>query len=634
ERVYGLTLPQPNINLVQTEGPPDVIRTVGQTVLIPKGYYQNSRLLDRLYVGFLSSALARMWFGSTVWADENREAWLSYGLSGYFSLEYFDSLYGFDAPIHTITDWLAPRYREHYFEDPVRDLLRSETDSPLAATWEDNPHQQALRVATHNKAPLVFRSLAYVMGKENFIRTLQDYYRKNRFRSVHRKTFEQEAALHSVQPLGWYFSQWVDGTVPMDYALVDWEEERASLGYQITVTVARLKPGVMPVMVMVESTSGQKVTQTWNGRGDQTRLTFLLDQPLARVVLDPYEFLLETDRKNNFSAANLRFRPFFDWAKDREVLVSIQGRMGGNAVDGNHVGLGASFTVGQDDDIFVIPGTGDKSHDLLYSVGWTHNRLFNPNLSFFLKGDRYGGQETQQTGFSYSFPLPDRFALSTSLSYAPQLINLADPRIPDAKPIIRRANHINFSERFSYQTPGYLWFGLDVSMEHSQEGLNSDLHYTITKGVFNQTYPLSSSHIVDFDIIRATTYGETPLVKKHLLGDPSVLRGYPRVLDLLYDDLAAMRLDYRWVFSRAIWGTEFQSRKWTLILSADAGKGWNHHESYELAPTRQNVAIGFELDVNVLSHLTFPIRVEFARPVNDPDYNKTQYIFFQALSFF
>ena len=40
------------------------------------------------------------------------------------------------------------------------------------------------------------------------------------------------------------------------------------------------------------------------------------------------------------------------------------------------------------------------------------------------------------------------------------------------------------------------------------------------------------------------------------------------------------------------------------------------------------------VDVNAMGQVTFPLRMEVAFPVNDPEYQRTQYVLFGALAFF
>jgi hemolysin activation/secretion protein len=72
----------------------------------------------------------------------------------------------------------------------------------------------------------------------------------------------------------------------------------------------------------------------------------------------------------------------------------------------------------------------------------------------------------------------------------------------------------------------------------------------------------------------------------------------------------------------------------TGILFADIGKGWNNGESPDDQRQRQDAGIGVEFELDLVGQVSFPIRIEIAQPYNDPEYHRTQYIFFQALAFF
>ena len=71
-----------------------------------------------------------------------------------------------------------------------------------------------------------------------------------------------------------------------------------------------------------------------------------------------------------------------------------------------------------------------------------------------------------------------------------------------------------------------------------------------------------------------------------------------------------------------------------MLFFGDVGKGWNNGENFDDAITRRDVGIGFNIDLSLLNVLDFPLRVEVAFPVGDPEFKDRQVILLQALSFF
>jgi hypothetical protein len=633
---YGMTYPKQQLTFVQLDLPNGDILASDGAILLPSVDYKNSPVLDRVLVGRVSRAIAQQWFGETVLLNEDRDAWMIWGLSGYLALEYFDFLYGWDGPTHAITDWLAPRYREHYFEEPVRGLVRGELDPPLAISLWKHSLSYMARVAVHHKAPLVLRQLEHVVGNATFhgaVRRFAETYAGRRAGPGDlQSTVETEAG----EDLDWYYRDWVRGTTGLDVELRGVEQEPADGGYDVDIGIRRHEAPRMPVEVLVSTESGEDITTRWEGIEPETTLRVHTSSPVSRVVLDPREHLMETDRQNNYSESNVRVRPFFDWSKNREVLVSLRGTAGGNAIDGNFVMLGARVDLDPENQLHIIPGYGQDSEEAIYDVGWTRKRLFTPRLDLTLRRTRIGGRDFFGAALAYHHRTPERVTWDSTIEFRREHVD-APPEngeIPIGLQSPGQVNNVNLLESAALDPSGPTYHNLEIELERSQPGWHSDFEYTLARGEWLNGFELAYDHIVELALIRGEIDGDAPVQKKLLLGDPLVLRGYPRTVDLVFDHIAVARLDYRYVFSRAIRGRELQTRKVTGILFGDLGKGWNNGESARNQPQRQDLGAGIEIELELVNQVRFPIRVEVAQPYNDPQYRRTQFIFFQALAFF
>jgi hypothetical protein len=634
EESYDLPFPKRNLTFIPSGLADGDLLAVDSAVIVPVADYKNSSVLDRVLVGRISRAIAQQWFGETVWANEDREAWLIWGLAGYLSLEFFDHLYGWDAPTHAITDWLAPRYREHYFEEPARRLGRQNQDRALPISLWNYPAAQVPRVVVHHKAPLVLRQLDYVVGEPEFPKALRDFVESHRHATATTESFREAIENSSRLDLDWYFKDWVFGSGELDVALRPVRQKETPGGWLVEVPIRRRRGGRMPVEVLIEDAKGGEHRVRWDGIDKRTKLVFILPARATRVVLDPREHLMETDRQNNYSEANVRVRPVFDWSKNREVLISLRGQAGGNAIDGNYVGLGVDVHMDADNDFHIIPGYGQKSEELIYDVGWTHHRLFHPRLTFGLRRTRIGGRDFLGASFSWSHDLPHRMSLDSTLEFRLEHVDATPSGGRSVLQSPGNVNNINLTEDFFVQPNGPTYHHLALELERSQPDFGSDFQYTLGRGSLLNGLELAHNHALELELIRGAIDGDAPVQKKFLLGDPLVLRGYPRTLALVNDQMLAARLDYRYVFLRGVYGQEVQLEKITGILFTEIGKGWDNGESPSDRRQRQDYGIGIEIELNVVRQVTFPIRVEIARPYNDPEYKNTQFILFQALAFF
>lgn len=636
QRRYGFLQTQNNITFLQSDMGTGEITTSGNTIIIPTMYFKNSSLLDRVYAGKLARALAEIWFGEQVWANRNTDAWLHLGLTGFLALEYFEYTYGWDAPVHDLMDWLSPRYREHFFESKTLNQIRSGGDVPLTVPiYYFEFHSRAM-VAVYQKAPLVIRALKFTIGEESFNEGLRRFYETYSQRQASIRGFQEAMEEAHGQPLDWFFDAWFRGTTRMDYALGDWESEPTPDGYKLSVELLRLEAGIMPVAIEISLEDGRKIRRKWDGKDERVTLEVNLPAPVESITLDPQEYLLETDRLNNHSSRDIRWRPFYDWSKEREMLVTIVARIGGNAIDGNTVGVGTNIKINSRNTLTVIPIYGENTREVLFEADYSSNFFFGPDTALQLQASKIGGRRTFSTGVRFIHSAGGHVNSSSTYAFNFEEVDAASLGTAADEPIQQpgNTNNISLFQRTVFGSGEPYSADLTFELEHSQPAIDSDFKYTSFKGVYGQQLDFHVNHALRFELIRGLIDGKGPIQKQHLLGDPLVLRGFPRTIGLVSDNIAALRLEYQFVATRKVFGETMQNRKLTLLFFGDIGKGWNNGETFDEALTRRDVGVGFTMDLSLLNTLNFPLRMELAYPVGDPEYKDRQVILLQALSFF
>jgi hypothetical protein len=633
---YGLPPPDTRIAIVEVDLPPGDIRTVGSLVLVPREYFQSSALLDRVFVAQLTRAVAQVWFGETVWSNRDRQSWLHLGLSGYLALDYFHSLFGWDAGVHDVMDWLQPRYREHFFEAPVRALMRGQRDAPLMLSLQEHAVQRTAVIVAHNKAPLVLRSLYHVVGHEAFVRGLNALYVRHRHQEVTERTLERILSATSGLELDPFFARWFHGTPQVNFAIEAWEQESRADGYAVYVDVARSNLPLLPVDVRVLDKNGQVQTRRWDAGPARERLTFLTSAPVQSISIDPEEHWLEVDRKDNHSGTLYRVRPLYDWPKQRELLVALRGTAGGNSIDGNYLGAGVHLTLNENNALSIIPIAAERTGLSNYQVRWYGQQLLLPELGFDVTLQKLGGATRQAVGLTYQLVATDEVLVKPGLELRAETVTDAGFVDRDGSIVFQprsRVNNVelsldvNWTPRLTYAS------ALELVLGNSHPSYGSDFDYTSQSLRLTQTITDGSSHLLRVGLTRAGTTGTAPLQTRHTLGGPQLLRGYPRTLELSNDEIAAATLDYGWVVFRDIVGVAAQLRRVTLYLFGDVGRGWNNDERLDSRPQRQDLGVGMELTLNVLRLAEFPLRFDIAWPVSDDEYRDPQFILLGLLNF-
>jgi hypothetical protein len=580
--------------------------------------------------------VAQVWFGETVWSNRDTQTWLNLGLSGYLALDYFHSLYGWNAGIHNLMDWLQPKYREHFFEAPVRGLIRTNEDAPLMISLRHFPLQRTAVLVAHNKAPLVLRSLYFVVGPDAFARGLNALYFRHRYSQVTDRTLEQELSQVSGKDLEPFFKEWFYGTPDINFAIDDWEQHSTPAGYEVHVHVHRTDLAQLPVQVQVVTTDGKEYEQRWEGAAPQAELTFLLPSPAASIALDPEEYWLELNRKDNRTDILYRVRPLFDWPKQREFLVTLHATAGGNSTDGNYLGLGARITLNENNNLSIIPIYGQRTGLHEYQVTWTWQDWVVPRLDLSVSAEQLGGTRLQGIGLQY-------VPLDTDTSNVLGMVQLRSESVGDQSFVDRdgttvtqpesRANNIKILLEYRRKPGQHYSNDLILTTVDSRPGFNSDYRFTTYRADIQQTLALGSSHRLDFQLTRGITEGTPPLQLRHELGGPELMRGYPRVVQLNAEEVAVARLDYGYVLTRQVIGSAAQIRQMTLFLFGDVGRGWNNSETYRDRPRREDAGIGLELEINALRLIEFPIRVDLAYPLHDQEFQGPQVILFGLFNF-
>ena len=96
----------------------------------------------------------------------------------------------------------------------------------------------------------------------------------------------------------------------------------------------------------------------------------------------------------------------------------------------------------------------------------------------------------------------------------------------------------------------------------------------------------------------------------------------------------ASRLDYEFPLIINPWWGNLSTLGMQGILFYDWGKVWSNEENLETSRRRHNAGFGIRWGIDTVALFQTPLRVEVAFPIDDPDFDKPQFIFGGVLSFF
>ncbi|MBF0288197.1 MAG: BamA/TamA family outer membrane protein [SAR324 cluster bacterium] len=615
---YGLSPPWQQIDIVEIHGNQEKIQVLNNLILVTTPHYKRSEIMDRRILTFLIRGLGEMWFGETVWNNNDTQLWLRLGLPAYFSLKFFESEYGRDAGIFDFVDWLNPHYKEHFFEEMVRTIPTEQQQPIISSIQQTEQTRLLLRVITY-KTALVLSMLEYVLGKNSFKKGLQHFYNQHQHQLATIEDLQHSMERNGKESLTWFFHQWFHTTNTLDYALAEHSYQSLANGrYQTSILVKRVGTATMPVVIEMKTQVGVMLQQQISGDKQEESLTFISDSPPADVSLDPEEQLLETSRANNHSFYFFRVRFIFDWKKQREIMITLTPRAGSNAIDGNQIGLEAKTEI--DQYMFrVTPGYGFKSKENLYFLEFRRYSFALNNLTLALRASKIGGAQTRGLRLEYQ-------GLAAEVAY--EEVFETDRSEESISSVVESGNtsHLKLSHigRAGFKR---LYFpSWQIEMEQSLVDLGADLQYTILDGALAHAFRVGFRKYLRWTWRAATTDGMTPQQKKHQLGAPSALRGFPLQTRLSGDHLLLTRLEFEFpLVTSPLWGN-VSSLGFDGILFYDQGKIWPIGGTYDDALLRKDAGFGIQWRVDALALFQVPLRFAIAYPLDDPEYEEHQFI--------
>ena len=643
---YGLKSPWASIRIVAVEAEYEQVDVLNNLVLVPLPNYKRAELMDRQALGFLTRRLAQLWFGESVWSNEDTQQWLNLGLPAFMGLRYFQYKFGPDAGIFDAFDWLNPRYRDHYFES-MANSISPKLRYPILSSFRKNPDSQKYLQTLTYKSAMVFSMLEYLLGHRAFQQGLQHFFNNNQQKLVRIREIQQafekfnlpHLRIHRLPAespynadghgsLEWYFSQWFRTVQTMDYSFEDSTTRILPNGkYETEIIINKIGVAKMPVVVALRTKDGREIRKMLPGLERQETTLFVTESFPEKVSLDPDEQLLETSRMNNHSFNFYRVRFALDWKKQREQLVLLVPGFGNNALDGNSFGVGIRYKF-DNYRIYAIPGYGTKNHRGLYLFNLDRDNFGLYGLEAGFSAQEYGGVRSQGVRATYNPPnnpgdLQYKFHSSFSRE---SLFSAGSNSVESGVTETGESNTLLLKHSGSIRPKDYYEFNWDIWNEQPALALKSDFSYVRGALTLGQILRVGHRKLFRLDITHATTTGETPLQKKFQLGGPNVLRGYPQHTILSDEHLLASRLNYKFpLITAPLWGL-VSAFKIQATVFYDQGKIWSQGSSYEKAKLRKNAGMGIEWTVDTVSLFQVPLKIEVAFPLDDQEYKKPQFI--------
>jgi len=256
------------------------------------------------------------WFYGMIASNETDEPWLDEGLTTYLTTKLMDS-----RP--------ASQKEQSFFGiefdyDDIRRIftLSSHASYPVSLKSYDYPGWAEYETAVYYRAAFALQALDISVGDSVFTSALKTYANTYRFKHPTTEDFKNTVRESTRKELDGFYSQFIDGTSRVDYAITSLDFEKVGAdsadftGYSVKVGVRRELDGILPQVVTVKLEDGSEISSDWDGVDKVAEFEFTSrSKPLYAALDENSRYLLDEDISNDrlyIETHSLRFITF-DW---------------------------------------------------------------------------------------------------------------------------------------------------------------------------------------------------------------------------------------------------------------------------------------------------------------------------------
>ncbi len=228
-------------------------------------------------IGVTAHELAHMWFQHMLATNESKHPWMDEGFTSFIS----------DLAVNQIMEKheqedenpFQTMYGNYYY------LVQTGKEEPLTTHADRYASNLSYGIASYTKGAIFITQLAYIIGWDNTMNTLQQFYTDYRFSHPTPNDFKRTAEKVSGAQLDWYLIDWTQTTKTVDYGIktVDGNE----------ITLERI--GEMPMPIDLVVVYEDETTESYYIPNDLLRWTKPNPYPnVNRTVLSPWGWATTT----------------------------------------------------------------------------------------------------------------------------------------------------------------------------------------------------------------------------------------------------------------------------------------------------------------------------------------------------
>ena len=650
---FGLTLPEPILTVVVHERDQSwpYSAVTENLIFLSRDLVRVPALVRRLREYFLARALVGQWWGLRTAYNRNTDQWIGEGLATYMAFRWLDGTYGRKRNFLTWKGSWLPNfsYREQSVDLRYRRLAVRDADQHLTAPFDAAADVRSARHVYEKKGALIYSMLHDLLGPETFRDFLQIIVQRNNGTLISTADVRHAAEAASGKDLTWFFRQWVEQRVKLDYAVgaVTATPQTDAAGQKVYVNraeILRLGEAVMPLTVTLLAGDGVVHAVQLDGKARREMVTWEHSAALSDVIIDPEARLPDIERLNNASRVPYTVRPLIDFPRQDRYLIFPFVTLENNFIDGYIARLHLVGRYLDEQAIDLNVGIREESDDPSFEGAILSRRFPHRTMTTRLSlTDRMSARTVTlatelvlreshlrrripanrfHVGYRVSFlerlddfngdSVPDDFATSTGRLHSVLLGYERDIRVPTVRGV--PAGIID--EPLSY---GYV---LRLSGEIASEALGSNRRdFRQVRGEANAYLRLMNQTWLKLRMFGGWSDVEVPLQRKLSLAGVDKVRGYTFRLRLLGDRMLGGTVGLRFPLLRDIrledpW--RFVGvRSAHLGPFVDGGWVWDADEDINDVDMRSAVGMRVIIGLGFGSLMRFELAFDIAHPLDE-----------------
>jgi aminopeptidase N len=301
--LFGIP-PYANLAVVETEeGAPNGYAAPGMIFLAPRGIGRqpNTKLL--------ANQVARQWFEELLSPATRNHLWITNGLAAYAEILWSEHDKG-------------PAAAEAQMRDVMVESLTVDT-VPIIQSARLEDYSPELWALTAGKGATVVGMLRYVMGDENFFKTLKAFPQQFAWKSPNTDDFRKVAENAGGQDLGYFFIQWIETSLAPEFKL-EYTILRTTKGFRVMGKIAQDQDTFrMPVDLKIE-TEGNPEEKRVEVVGTSSEFSVDTFGKPRSVVIDPNNRILRYSNQVRVAVAIRRGEQYAELSEFGEALKQYQ----------------------------------------------------------------------------------------------------------------------------------------------------------------------------------------------------------------------------------------------------------------------------------------------------------------------